>query len=147
MRVALSRRALIGGAGKAAAVAALGAVPAVASAALAAHADVAIIEVLHGWCAAVRACASSTVKLESPEWLALEATADSEIKRAAALPVQTIEGLAIKSYLAMHHEYMGARGNLFVPDFEGAMMKDQLLPKSVYADFARLSPILAAAIA
>ena len=144
---ALSRRALLGGAGKLAAVAAVAAAPAVASAALASHPDAAIIAGLYRWRSAVHAYVASPAELESAEWEALLGVADDAL--AAIIPLQptTIDGLAIKSFMALRHEFSGTRHNELMPDYDSSIMEDKSLPTSLGADLLRLSPILAAAVA
>ena len=144
---ALSRRALFGGAGKLAAVAALASAPTIANAALTSHPDAAIIAGLYRWRDAVLAYVASPAELESVEWEALLGVADDAL--AAIIPLQptTIDGLAIKSLMALRHEFSGTRHNELMPDYDSSIMEDKSLPASLGADLLRLSPILAAAVA
>ena len=75
------------------------------------------------------------------------AVADDELQSVAAMPVQTIDGLAIKSFMAMRYEYSGRNHNELLPDLDSGSMIDQTLPAAVLADLLRLSAILAAAVA
>ena len=58
----------------------------------------------------------------------------------------TIEGLAIKAFMAMRHEFGSGPDDLML-DFEGGSMKDTGIARSMVADLLRLSPTLAAAVA
>ena len=126
---------------------ALAAAPAVVSAALAPHPDAEIIAGLHRWCAAVRAYAASPLDGESQEWMALLNVADDAMKAMIPLRPTTIDGLAIKSFMAIRFEYGGTNDNEMMPDFDSSIMTDKSIPTALGADLLRLSPILAAAVA
>ena len=147
MTATLTRRAMFGGAGKVATVMALAAAPTVVSAALSSHPDADIIAALHRWQTAVRAYVASPLEVDNSQWEAMLAVADDELQSVAAMPVQTIDGLAIKSFMAMRYEYSGAHYHELLPDLDSGNMVDQTLPSAVLADLLRLSPILAAVVA
>ena len=58
----------------------------------------------------------------------------------------TVEGLAIKAFMAMRFEY-GSGPNDLLPDYSAGSMVNEAIPQSMVADLLRLSPILAAAVA
>jgi len=144
---ALSRRALFGGAGKLAAVAALASAPTIANAALEPHPDTAIIAGLYRWRYAVLAYVASPAALESVEWEALLSRADDAMDAIIHLHPATVEGLAIKAFMALRFEYGSSGGNELLPNYSAGSMTDEAIPRSMVADLLRLSPILAAAVA
>ena len=143
MSATLTRRAMFGSA----AGVAIMAIPTVAIAAIVPHPDAAIIAALHRWRAAVLAYVASPAELESAEWEALLGVADDAMDAITPLQPTTIDGLAIKSFMALRHEFSGTRHNELMPDYDSSIMEDKSLPASVGADLLRLSPILAAAVA
>ena len=147
MSVTMTRRAMFADAGKLATAAALLGAPAVASATVAGHTDAAIVAALHRWREASLAYVASPLQMESPEWQRLLEVADDALLSVAALPAQSVEGLAIKAFMAMRHEYGGTGIGEMMPDLAHGMMVDQTLPVALVADLLRLSPTLAAAVA
>ena len=145
MTAILTRRAMFGGAGKVATVMALAAAPTVVSAALSSHPDADIIAALHRWQTAVRAYANSPLDIDNPQWQALLAVADDAMDEIIHLHPVTIEGLAIKAFMALRFEY-GSGPDDLLPDYSAGSMTDESIPRSMVADFLRLSPILAAAV-
>ena len=59
----------------------------------------------------------------------------------------TVEGLAIKAFMALRFEYGSSGGNELLPNYSAGSMADDAIPRSMVADMLRLSPILAAAVA
>ena len=142
-----NRRALFGGAGKIAVAGAFASLPVLATAALASHPDAAIIAALHRWRSAVLAYVASPAELESVEWEALLSRADDSMDAIIHLHPATVEGLAIKAFMALRFEYDSSGGNELLPNYSAGSMADDAIPRSMVADMLRLSPILAAAVA
>jgi len=142
MSATLTRRAMFGSA----AGVALMAIPTVAIAAIAPHPDAAIIAALHRWRAAVLAYVASPAALESVEWEALLSFADDAMDEIIHLHPATVEGLAIKAFMALRFEYGSSGGNELLPNYSAGSMSDDAIPRSMVADMLRLSPILAAAV-
>ena len=143
MSASLTRRAMFSGA----AGVAITAIPSAKIAAASANPDADIIAALHRWQTAVRTYVASPLEVGNSDWEAMLAVADDELQSVAAMPVQTIDGLAIKSFMAMRYEYSGAHYHELLPDLDSGNMVDQTLPSAVLADLLRLSPILAAVVA
>lgn len=68
---------------------------------------------------------------------------DSLLEQLMAIPAATVEGLAIKSYLALHHELGGAGMSGLEICWSGSMMNDTQPQRALIADAMRLSPLLA----
>ena len=145
MTATLTRRAMFGGAGKVATFMALAAAPTVVSAALSGHPDADIIAALHRWRSAVLAYVASPLEVGNPMWEALLKVADDAMDEFIQLQPTTVEGLAIKAFMAMRFEY-GSGPDDLLPDYSAGSMTDESIPRSMVADFLRLSPILAAAV-
>ena len=145
MTATLTRRAMFGGAGKVATFMALAAAPTVVSAALSGHPDADIIAALHRWRSAVLAYVASPLEVGNPIWEALLKVADDAMDEFIQLQPTTVEGLAIKAFMAMRFEY-GSGPDDLLPDYGAGSMTDESIPRSMVADFLRLSPILAAAV-
>ena len=108
--------------------------------------DGAIVAGFFRWRDAVLACDAHPGDGDDPEWEALLRTSDAIRTEVVALPANGAEGIAIKTYLALHRE-CGNRSTPFELDYDGSIMTDDGTNRHVIADAIRLSPALAAVVA
>jgi hypothetical protein len=114
---------------------------------LADHPDAELAELLIEWRKAAErglAIGNVTADIEHD----CMAFADRIRDRITSMPVQTVEGFAIKAYLALHYEIGGTRDNHCMIEFaDGSMVDRQGSPvRLVVADAFRHCPLLEAVV-
>lgn len=77
---------------------------------------------------------------------ALLCTAESIQALLMGIPATTVEGLAIKSYMALHYELGASVDGYMLIDFDGGLMIDDGISRNLVDNALRLSPLLALAI-
>lgn len=152
----LTRRGLLGGVGPVAAAiaaltpAAVAALPSFGGGAIgmlaASNPDGDIGELLIRWRHAILAIdAASNANDDAALDRGVDAARAIELAL-LAIPVRTIEGLAVKTYVSLHHELGGTFADPFAIEFGGGMMVDDGQHRCLVADCLRLSPLLSAAV-
>lgn len=105
-----------------------------------------IIRLLGAWRDSVAACMAEPGNGEGAEWEALVGRAEALVAEVMDIPAKGVEGLAIKSYLALRRE-LGTGKDEFRIDYDGGTMVDDGTVRKTIADAVRLSPSLKAMLA
>ncbi len=103
--------------------------------------DYAIISLFEEWVAAVSAYAAFPAEDPDASFHALVDVATVISDRIAEMPAFGLDGVAIKSYLALRVQF-GADGSDFGIDWNGGMRRVNRLERSLLADLVRVCPLL-----
>lgn len=107
--------------------------------------DHAIISLFVEWIAAVNAYASFPAEDPDAGFDALVDAATALADKIAETPAFGLDGIAIKSYLALRVQF-GADGSDFGIDWNGGMRAVNRLERSLLADLVRVCPLLKAVV-
>ena len=149
LRVApVSRRSLFAGTAALGVAAAIGVTGSAVASSIAGSSDAGIKSLLVQWADAVRAYVRQPTNTaeEEAKWEALLDAASDILDQAKGIPVTTLEGFAIKSYMALHHEYGGTVSDSLAIDYNGGSMTTGDIAESLVADAFKASPLLAATV-
>ena len=98
------------------------------------------------WVDSINAYTSHPGDGDDPEWCKLLDASDDVRVELMQTPAFTIEELAIKAHVCLHHELGGARGRAADFNHGGGVMKDIRPIRGLAADLVRLSPLLSRAL-
>ena len=106
--------------------------------------DSEIAVALSYWASAMREWRFGGVDMPETQADALYDLTGALEERIASIPASTVEGLAIKSYMAMYRELGGCGENWLQVDFDTSQwLAGQNINRAIVADALRLSPMLA----